>query len=96
VSDFGFEKIAKIKPSGVAVSEHSPAQEKVDRAGEALGFTSREPMQVISRRKNVGPTTALNIRCPVRVFNPFAQFCEEEGLTYWEAIEKLMKAAGKM
>jgi hypothetical protein len=42
----------------------------------------------------VSRTTALNVRCPVRVFNPFAKFCEEEGrLSYWEGLERLMELA---
>lgn len=48
----------------------------------------------ISRRKAVGPTTPLNIRCPVRVFNPFVRFCEENRLSYWEGVERLMQIAG--
>jgi hypothetical protein len=84
-----------LKPGGVAVNTPEPATSRVDRAGEALGFKSREPVEVVSRRKSVGPTTALNVRCPVRVFNPFAKFCEEEGrLSYWEGLERLMELAG--
>ncbi len=94
---FGFtprHDLSKVKPGGMALETPEPAVDKIDRAGDTAGFKSRESLHVISRRKNVGPTTALNVRCPVRVFNPFAKFCEAQGLTYWEAIERLMHLAG--
>lgn len=93
---FGFapRNFDAIKPGGAAVSAPEPSIEKIDRAGDARGFKSRENVEPISRRKSVGPTTPLNIRCPVRVFNPFVKFCEEERLSYWEAIERLMDLAG--
>jgi len=98
--DFGFanstrmSKIAAIKPAGTALENHAVETSAIDAAGEKHGFTSRSGEEkIINRRKNVGPTAALNVRCPVRVFNPFVQFCENERLSYWEGIERLMKLA---
>ena len=74
-----------------------PSTDRVDRAGEALGFTSREPAPApvqMRRRREIGPTVAINTRAPERVAGPFIRFCEENRYSYWEGIEELMKRAG--
>lgn len=89
------DKLKTIKPSE---SSSDPALvERVDRAGEALGFTSRESLptpKFIRRRREIGPTVAINTRAPERVADPFIRFCEENRYSYWEGIEELMKRAG--
>lgn len=98
MTDYGFRprpQLDAIRPGGVAVSTPDPRPAQVDQVADAMGFKSREPVEVVSRRKAVGPTTALNVRCPIRVFNSFARFCELEGrLSYWEGIERLLEIAG--
>lgn len=68
---------------------------RADAAGERIGFKSREapePMPAVRRRKReVGPTVAINTRAPERVAGPFIAFCEENRFSYWEGIEELMK-----
>ena len=69
---------------------------KVDAAGDALGFKSREspPGRAVHRRKReIGPTVAINTRAPERVAEPFIRFCEDNRFSYWEGIEELMKRA---
>ncbi len=90
------DKLKSIKPSP---SHPAPAMERVDRAGEALGFRSREPEPPpapapLRRRREIGPTVAINTRAPERVAGPFIRFCEENRYSYWEGIEELMKRAG--
>lgn len=89
------DKLKAIKPNQ---SQPDPASmERVDRAGEALGFTSREPPPapiLVRRRREIGPTVAINTRAPERVAIPFIRFCEENRYSYWEGIEELMKRSG--
>lgn len=99
---FGF---AKTKPSTVDKLKTIRPQElpppasvplaKVDAAGEALGFRSRERagQGVYRRKREIGPTVAINTRAPERIATPFIQFCEENRFSYWEGIEELMKRA---
>ena len=68
----------------------------VDAVGDALGFRSREESRgpVVRRRKReIGPTVAINTRAPERVAGPFIRFCEDNRFSYWEGIEELMKRA---
>lgn len=89
------EKIKHIQPSR-GHDDPTPL-DRVDAAGEALGFKSREQLtkpQAIRRRREIGPTVAINTRAPERVAEPFIRFCEENRYSYWEGIEELMKRAG--
>lgn len=88
------DKLRSIKPS--LPQTNTGELERTDKAGEALGFVSREPStaKVVRRRREIGPTVAINTRAPERVADPFIQFCEENRYSYWEGIEELMKRAG--
>lgn len=89
------EKLKTIKPS--QSQQGLTPLDRTDRAGEALGFTSREPLPepppMARRRRDIGPTVAINTRAPERVAIPFIRFCEENRYSYWEGIEELMKRA---
>jgi len=69
---------------------------KVDAVGDSLGFRSREDARgraVRRRKREIGPTVAINTRAPERVAEPFIRFCEDNRFSYWEGIEELMKRA---
>jgi hypothetical protein len=86
------EKLGAITPSSAGTA---PPVEQVDSAGELHGFVSREPEVVqLRRRKPVEPVVTLHTRAPVRVAQPFQQFCEKNRYSYWEGIEELMMRAG--
>jgi hypothetical protein len=87
-------KIAEIKPEA-AMPSSSPIA-ALDRAAEEHGFLSREPgdEKIIRRRREVGPSAQLNVKCPVPVYNRFIRFCDQERLPYWEGIERLLDLAG--
>ncbi len=89
------EKLKSIQPTK---GHAGPASlDRVDAAGDALGFKSREQQvsqPTFRRRREIGPTVAINTRAPERVAGPFIQFCEENRYSYWEGIEELMKRAG--
>lgn len=91
------ERLKAIRP---AISESEPAPRdiaKADAAGERVGFKSREgaaSVVVHRRKKNLGPTTAINTRAPQHIAIPFITFCEENRFSYWEGIEELMRRAG--
>jgi hypothetical protein len=85
-------RITEIAPE--TQTSPDPPVAKIDRIAEELGFTSREPAAseetIIRRRRDVGPTAQLNVKCPVPVYNRFVRFCDEERLTYWEGIARLL------
>lgn len=88
------DKLKAIKPG--TPQSNTGEIERTDRAGEALGFVSREPLatKLTRRRREIGPTVAINTRAPERVADPFIRFCEENRYSYWEGIEELMKRTG--
>jgi len=87
-------KIAEIAPETPKASPASLAT--LDRVAEQHGFQSREAGEekVVRRRRDVGPSAQLNVKCPIPVYNRFIRFCDEERLPYWEGIEKLLDLAG--
>ena len=99
--NFGFStanrvaaKIAEIKPE--AGSLPAAPTGALDRMAEQHGFHSREPGEekIVRRRREVGPSAQLNVKCPVPVYNRFIRFCDQERLSYWEGIERLLDLAG--
>jgi len=100
--DFGFEAIRRpagldrIKPGGAGLDQETPVK-AIDRAGEAIGFTSRDSSEydIVPARRSLGPTTAMNMRAPIAMRNRFVEFCRLEGrLSYWEGIERMMDELG--
>jgi len=86
-------KIAEIEPEPAKPSPASLAA--LDRVAEQHGFQSREAGEekIVRRRRDVGPSAQLNVKCPIPVYNRFIRFCDEERLPYWEGIEKLLDLA---
>lgn len=104
--DFGFSTVRTPTAERLkAFQPHQPEPEpraadvaRADAAGERVGFISRESGATHAvahrRKKDLGPTTAINMRAPQRVAVPFIAFCEENRFSYWEGVEELMKRAG--
>ena len=67
--------------------------EKADAVGAALGFIPRENTRAAAfrKRKEIGPTVAINMRVPEAVAARFIGFCEQHRLSYWEGVDELMK-----
>jgi hypothetical protein len=101
MSDLGFGKakheridLSSFKlgtaPRPVAQDEDAIA----DRAAKDHGFTSREPTErVVRKRKPTEPQDSIYIRGPLSLINEFKTYCDENELTYGDAIAVLMKAA---
>lgn len=88
------EKLKTIVPD--ERPSHTASLAKIDAVGDALGFRSREDARgrtVRRRKREIGPTVAINTRAPERVAEPFIRFCEDNRFSYWEGIEELMKRA---
>ena len=85
-------KLANITPDTDNTPSVSDA--KVDAIGERHGFVAREPIQKLTRRKPSEPSANLNIRPPVTTFNRFLVFCEQNRMSYPEALKELMDRAG--
>lgn len=100
-NDYGFttprksmaDKLRKITPSGNDATPEPSELEKADAASAALGFIPRESSRVtvLRRRKEIGPTVAINMRVPEAVASRFINFCEQHRLSYWEGVDELMK-----
>lgn len=99
--DFGFGATRKSREAKIAA--FSPRKESrdtelrdVDRVGDALGFVPREPSRSIParRRKEIGPTIAINMRVPEAVAETFITYCEENRFSYWEGVADLMRKSG--
>lgn len=73
-------------------------QEQLKSISESTGFVSQKVESPTDhgprRRCGNGPSKALSIKIPLRVYEPFLQFCEEHRLSYWKAIEELLIRAG--
>jgi hypothetical protein len=80
--------------------EVSPTQEAAAvKAGDALGFGSREPAAMpggrTRRRKSV-PSKSVLIKGPTAVMDRFVGYADAtNAASYWEALDRLMKAAGR-
>ncbi|WP_158745706.1 hypothetical protein [Acidisphaera sp. L21] len=88
------EKLRAIRPADTAPT--APELAKVDAVGDSLGFKTREDSRgrtLHRRKREIGPTVAINTRAPERVAEPFVRFCEDHRFSYWEGIEELMKRA---
>jgi hypothetical protein len=88
------EKLKAIAPSQ---DDRRPTQlDRVDAAADALGFVAREPTRTAlpRRRKEIGPTVAINMRVPENVAATFIAFCEQQRMSYWEGVAELMKRCG--
>jgi len=88
------EKLRAIAP---AEDDARPTQlDRVDAAGAALGFVAREPSRTLisRRRKEIGPTIAINMRVPENVAATFIAFCDQQRMSYWEGVAELMRRCG--
>lgn len=91
------EKLKAVRPHEQEPQDTPIPLAKIDAAGEALGFRSREQRAgsgVYRRKREIGPTVAINMRAPEHVAASFIQFCEANRFSYWEGIQELMRRAG--
>ena len=87
---FRFEGLSDIQPASLA-SRESVARD-VDRAGERLGFTSREaPVRRRRRQPSEEPTDQLNIRASIADINAFVEWCEQNRYSYREGFAELVR-----
>lgn len=102
--DFGFPSRKRDQDTARKLGDFKPDEQsqpvgglhEMDAVAARHGFVSREPQPPLrGRKKDVGPTVAINIRMPERVARPFIRYCEKHRFTYWEAVEELMKMAGE-
>jgi hypothetical protein len=91
---FGFEGLADIQPASTPSRE--PIPHDIDRAGERLGFTSREATVRRKRRQpNEEPTDQLNLRASIPDINRFVEWCESNRYSYREGFAELVKLIDK-
>ena len=85
-------KLANITPDQDDPRKISDA--RIDEVAERHGFVAREPVKKLTRRKPSEPSANLNIRPPITTFNRFLVFCEQNRMSYPEALKELMVRAG--
>ncbi|MEM1409887.1 MAG: hypothetical protein AAGG79_03975 [Pseudomonadota bacterium] len=86
-------ELPKAQPAKPRPAVDQPALTQAVKAGEDLGFVSREP--VVRRKpgpKRKEPQDKLTIPGPKRVTDGFRSFCAERNLTLWQGIELLLAA----
>ena len=64
-------------------------EKMTDKVAEAHGFVSEKPV-IGRRRRNRGPTRALNINMPEAEFARFIQIADKIDKTYAETLVELM------
>lgn len=95
-TNLGFgKKLGSIKVDTEETTPSPVEERRLDEVAAKHGFTSREPVQKLSRRKPAEPSANLNIRPPITVFNRFVEFCERNRMSYPEALKELMDRAGE-
>ena len=76
-------------------ASRSETASRRDAAAERLGFTSREPEERVFRRERDGePSVSLNMRVKLSVSNAFVKYCQENNLSYPQALTKMMRDLG--
>lgn len=92
---FGFD-VSDIQPGPIASSSAPPPQAEVDRAGERLGFASREaPVRRKRRMVSDEPSDQLNLRASIADINRFVEWCERNRYSYREGFAELVKKIGE-
>ncbi len=91
--NFGLDALSQIRPAGEVVRQASP---EIDRAGERLGFQTREAPR---RRKRMtaipAPTDQLNLRAEIADIDRFIEWCEQNRFSYREGFAKLVRLIDK-
>ena len=87
------ERVLKVR-----LTDTGLRQEQLKSISESKGFANQKvesPTERGPRRKRGnGPSKAVTVMIPLRVYEPFLQFCEEHSLSYWRGIEELLNRAG--
>ncbi len=96
--EFGFgvkqeirDKISGIKP---ALPPETSNIALIDAAGDRNGFISREAQPQFRHERTVESRVQFSMRFRESSMNKFKRFCDEQRLSYPEAVEELMKQAG--
>jgi hypothetical protein len=97
--DFGFgRKASSLDISGFERRDrdvHTGDRDLADKAADRSGFPTREKTERLARnRKPSQPSDQAYVRASIEVINRFKQFCNDEGLSYGEALEELMRRSG--
>tara|TARA_B100000749_G_scaffold249273_1_gene213709 strand:+ start:345 stop:671 length:327 start_codon:yes stop_codon:yes gene_type:complete len=107
MSSYGFEddlpEINLPKPKSKRPKPEPEVMDKAVEAGRGLGFVSRDPSAAKAppppkrkggRRPSKEPLDKIFISGPQRVTDAFRDYCERNDMSYWEALDHLMKEAG--
>lgn len=102
MGDYGFGEDQPEEPKiQLKSTRRAVAPEKLQEAAESgagLGFVSREPKKRITPktvprrrgRRQTEPQDKFLVTGPKRVLDEFKARCDEQGVPYWQMLEKLM------
>jgi hypothetical protein len=94
-SAFDFKsKLEHVKPV-VAPAPSAREEAAADQVAERNNFVSREPAQRLKRVRSSEPIEIISVKGPLSVMNRFKAFANEGHGSYWEAIDDLLKRAGR-
>jgi hypothetical protein len=108
MSKYGFDEEEQVADPAKAIQLPKPKAKVTDRpapaevreaikAGEKLGFVSREPIESRQsrkpgRRKALEPQDQLLISGPQRILEAFRDYCDAHKISsYWAGLEKLLE-----
>jgi len=90
-------KVAKAPNQGRPAPKPQVLKEREqasDAIAKSLGFSTRESAPAVLKKRrrthHDEPVDQLSIRGPVRILNRFIDHCENNNLSYWEALEALV------
>lgn len=99
MSKYGFGGGIELPPTTPVKPRRPVAEDTLQEAvaaGEKLGFVSREPLP---RRKpgpkRTEPQDKVSIPGPKRVIDAFRVYCNDENLTLWQGLERLLEGQGR-
>jgi hypothetical protein len=88
---FGFEGLADIHPGPAAPAPPDMPAREIDRAGERIGFQSREAVRRKRRQPSDEPSDQINIRAAIADINAFVEWCEANRYSYREGFARLIQ-----
>jgi hypothetical protein len=83
-----------LRSAAAAGTEPGPVLHEIEAAADRLGFVDRAPTVTVraKKRKTVEePTTSFTCRISVASANAFIRWTEEQGMSYREGFDHLMK-----
>ncbi|WP_279483554.1 hypothetical protein [Aureimonas sp. SK2] len=88
----GLRSLVASVPDGKPVAA---GNEKSEAIADRNGFTKREPEERLFRKeRDTEPSVSLNMRVKLSVSNAFVKYCQDNNLSYPQAMTKILREQG--